>query len=129
MSIERSSESPSSRPLRLWPGVVIVAAQWIVRFGIPIVAPDQTMYAVMGGLLGFIGVVIWWLFFSRAAWFDRIAAIVVMIAAIAGTYPLLDVSLATGAMGMLFLIMVVPGISLAFVIWAAVSRSWTTGMR
>jgi outer membrane protein assembly factor BamB len=115
--------------LRLWPGVVIVAAQWIARFGIPIVAPDQTMYAVMSGLLGFAGIVIWWLFFSRAAWFDRIAAVVVMIAAIAGTYPFLDRSLATGAMGMLFLIMVVPGISLAFVIWAVVSRPWTAGMR
>ena len=64
----------------------------------------------MAGMLGFIAIVIWWLFFSRAAWFDRIAAVVVMIAAIAATYPFLDVSLATGAMGMLFLMLVVPGI-------------------
>src|SRR5688572_27511460 len=109
-----NSEFSAERPLRLWPGVIIVAAQWIARFGIPIVAPDQTMYAVMGGVLGFVGIVLWWVFFSRAVRFDRIAAVVVMIAAIAGTYPFLDMSLATGAMGMLFLIMVVPGISLAF---------------
>src|SRR5688572_14571155 len=121
-----NSEFSAERPLRLWPGVIIVAAQWIARFGIPIVAPDQTMYAVMGGVLGFVGIVLWWVFFSRAVRFDRIAAIVVMIAAI---YPFLDMSLATGAMGMLFLIMVVPGISLAFVIWAVVSRPWTTGMQ
>src|SRR5918994_5205003 len=124
-----SSDLSAERPLRLWPGVVIVAAQWIARFGIPIVAPDQTMYAVMAGMLGFVGIVIWWLFFSRAVWFERIAAVVVMIAAIAGTYPFLDMSLATGAMGMLFVIMVVPGISFAFVFWAVVSRPWTTAMR
>src|SRR5687767_14499829 len=129
MSIERSSESLSSRPLRLWPGVVIVALQWLARFGIPIVAPDQTMYAVIGGFAGFFAIAVWWLFFSRAAWFDRIAAIVLMIAAMAATFPFLDVSLATGAMGMIFPMLAIPGICLAFVIWAVVSRSWSIGVQ
>ena len=80
------------------------------------------MYAVIAGFAGFFAIVVWWLFFSRAAWFDRIAAIVVMIAAIAATFPFLDVSLATGAMGMIFPMLAVPGICLAFVIWAVVSR-------
>ena len=128
MSIERSSAFPSSR-LRLWPGVVIVAAQWLARFGIPIVAPDQTMYAVIGGLAGFFAIAVWWLFFSRAAWFDRIAAMVLMIAAMAATFPFLDVSLATGAMGMIFPMLAIPGICLAFVIWAAVSRPWSIGVQ
>jgi outer membrane protein assembly factor BamB len=123
------TDSSTLAPLRLWPGVVIVAGQWIARFGVPVVAPDATMFAVIGGLLGFAGVVIWWLFFSRAAWLDRVAAIVLMILALAGTYPLLDVSLATGAMGMLFPMMAVPGLSLAFVAWAVVSRRWSAGLR
>jgi outer membrane protein assembly factor BamB len=42
---------------------------------------------------------------------------------------LLDVSLATGAMGFLFPMLAVPGISLAFVIWAVASRRWPVGMR
>jgi outer membrane protein assembly factor BamB len=109
--------------------VAIVALQWMARFGIPIVAPDQTAYAVMGGLLGFAGVVLWWLFLSRAAWFDRIAALVLMVAAIAATYPFLDVSLATGAMGMLFPMLAIPGLCLAFVIWAVVSRRWSRGVQ
>jgi outer membrane protein assembly factor BamB len=87
------------------------------------------MYAVMGGLLGFVGVIIWWLFFSRAAWFDRVAAIVVMFASLAATYPFLDVSLSTGAMGALFPMLAVPGLCLAFVLWAAVSRPWPIGLR
>ena len=40
----------------------------------------------------------------------------------AATYPFLDVSLATGAMGFIFPMLAVPGICLAFVIWAVVSR-------
>jgi outer membrane protein assembly factor BamB len=120
---ERAPASPLG-PLRLWPGVAIVAVQWGARFGIPIVAPEQTANAIIGSLLGFAGVVIWWLFFSRAAWFDRIAAVVLMVAALAATFPFLDVSLAAGAMGMLFPMLAIPGICLAFVIWAVVSRRW-----
>jgi outer membrane protein assembly factor BamB len=124
-----SSDFSSERPLRLWPGVVIVAAQWLARFGVPVVFPDASMFAVLGGLLGWVALVVWWVFFSRAAWFERIAAVVLMLGAMAATYPLLDVSIATGAMGFIFFMLAVPGISLAFVIWAVVSRPWTVAMR
>ena len=124
VSADRSASS-----IWLWPGVVIVAAQWLVRFALPAVVPDTSMFAVMGGLLGWLALIIWWVFFSRAAWFDRIAAVVLMLGAMAATYPLLDVSLATGAMGFIFPMLAVPGISLAFVIWAAVSRHWPAGLR
>ncbi len=115
--------------LRLWPGVVIVALQWLARFGLPAVMADGAMYAVIAGFAGFFAIVVWWLFFSRAAWFDRIAAIVVMIAAMAATFPFLDVSLATGAMGMIFPMLAVPGICLAFVIWAVASRPWSIAVQ
>ena len=49
--------------------------------------------------------------------------------AIAATYPLLDVSLATGAMGMIFPMLALPGICLAFVVWAVVSRRWSIGVQ
>jgi outer membrane protein assembly factor BamB len=125
----RSTIERSQLPLRLWPGVAIVAVQWIVRFGLPLVWPDGSMFAVIGGLLGFAGVIIWWLFFSRVAWFDRVAAIVVMFASLAATSPFLDASLAAGAMGMLFPMLAVPGLCLAFVLWAAVSQPWSIGLR
>ena len=115
--------------LRLWPGVVIVALQWLARFGLPAVMVDGSMYAVIAGLAGFLAIAVWWLFFSRARWFDRIAAIVVMVAAMAATFPFLDVSLATGAMGMIFPMLAVPGICLAFVIWAVVSRPWSISVQ
>ena len=44
------------QPLRLWPGVVAVMLQWLVRFGIPIVAPEGLIVAMIGGLFaGFLG--------------------------------------------------------------------------
>ena len=129
MSSNLPNAAPSSRSLRLWPGVAIVTVQWLVRFGLPVVAPDATMFAVIGGLAGSPALVIWWLFFSHAAWFDRVAAIVLMIAALAATYPFLDVSIATGAMGMIFPMLALPGLCLAFVLWAIVSRPWSIGVQ
>src|SRR5687768_3075569 len=129
MSSNMPSAMSSSKPLRLWPGVAIVTVQWLARFGLPVVAPDATMFAVMGGLAGFPALVIWWLFFSRAAWFDRIAAIVLMIASLVATYPFLDMSIATGAMGMIFPMLALPGLCLAFVLWAIVSRPWSIGVQ
>src|SRR5262245_56996794 len=38
------------KPLRLWPGVAAVLLQLLIRFGVPVVAPEATMFAVLGGL-------------------------------------------------------------------------------
>ena len=41
---------PSSRePLRLWPGVAVVALQWLGRFVIPAVAPDAAPSPFLDG--------------------------------------------------------------------------------
>lgn len=115
--------------MRLWPGVAIVTVQWLLRFGLPVVAPDLTMYGVIAGMAGFVAVLVWWLGFSRAPWTDRVAAVVLMFAAMAATFPFLDRSMATGAMGMIFPMLAVPGLSLAFVAWAVVSRQMSIGMQ
>ena len=118
-----STDAPSLRkPLRLWPGVVIVAAQWIARFGVPFIAPDFTMYSVMAGLAGGLAIVIWWLFFSRAPWSERLGAIAAIVVALMITWRLVDVSIATGAMGGMLPILAIPGVSLALVLWAVASR-------
>lgn len=117
------------KPLRLWPGVVIVLVQWAVRFAMPLVIPDSTVYGVMAGIAGGAALVIWWLFFSRAAWSERVGGVVVMIVAVAATWPFLDISIRTGAMGMMFPIVVIPGLCLAFVVWAGVSRRLTGATR
>ena len=112
-----------SRPrLRLWPGVAIVLLQWFGRFGLPAIDQDLVYYGVFAGIGGGLALVIWWLFFSRAAWVDRLGGLAVMAAAMAVTWPFLDVSIATGAMGFIFPMLAMPGICLAFVLWAVASR-------
>ena len=117
------------RPLRLWPGVVIVILQWLVRFGVPVVAPDAMPLAVIGGLVGGLAVVAWWVFFSRAPWSERLGAVALMIVALFATKRLLHVSIAAGAMGMLFFVLAIPVLSLAFVAWAVASRRLSNGPR
>ena len=117
------------RPIRLWPGVVIVILQWLVRFGVPVVAPDAMPLAVIGGLVGGLAVLAWWVFFSRAPWSERLGAVALMIVALFATKRLLHVSIAAGAMGMLFFVLAIPVLSLAFVAWAVASSRLSNGPR
>lgn len=54
MTIAQTDEPTPRKPLRLWPGVVAVMLQWLVRFGLPIVMPEATFYGVLGGIRGWI---------------------------------------------------------------------------
>ncbi|HVS12718.1 MAG TPA: PQQ-binding-like beta-propeller repeat protein [Thermoanaerobaculia bacterium] len=125
MTVVQSAETDDpirQAPLRLWPGVVIVALQWLTWLGLPIVAPEAAMFAVLGGLVGGVAIVVWWAFFSRARWSDRLGGVASMLVALAATRPLLHESVATAGMGMMFFLFSVPVLSLAFVVWAAASR-------
>ena len=123
MTSASATESARERPpLRVWPGVVIVLLQWLARFGLPVVAPDYTSVGVMVSLAAGVAIVIWWLFFSRASWPERLGAMAVMTVALLATPLVLHPSISTGAMGGLFFILVMPTLSLAFVAWVVVSR-------
>jgi outer membrane protein assembly factor BamB len=117
------------KPLRLWPGVVAAVLLCVVRFGVPMVAPDALELSVAGGVVGGLLVVVWWLFFSRAAWLERGGAILLMIVALAATRPILHPSMATGAMGLLYFIYAIPLLSLAFVVWAVATRRLSDRVR
>jgi hypothetical protein len=66
--------------LRLWPGVVIVLLQSFAWLLLPRLIPDAALFGIMGGIFGGgLAVVVWWLFFSRAAWLERIGALAVMV--------------------------------------------------
>ena len=77
---------------------------------------------MLGGLVGGLAVVVWWLFFSRAPWSERVGAIVLMIVALFATSRIVHESIANGMMGMMFPIYAIPVLSLAFVAWAVASR-------
>ena len=122
-------DASPQKPLRLWPGVVLVSLQWLVRYVLPAVAPDARIFglptgyvAVIGAVLGGLAVILWWLFFSRAPWSERLGALVLMIVALFATSRLVHPSIAGGMMGLMLPIFAIPVLSLALVAWAAASR-------
>ena len=71
MTIAQTAEPTPQKPLRLWPGVVIVILQWLVRFVVPVVVPEALVFGLLGGLLGALAIIVWWAFFSRAPRLER----------------------------------------------------------
>jgi outer membrane protein assembly factor BamB len=110
--------------LRLWPGV---AASVLIVFGF--IFPDiMDGLGLLASAIGAVAVFIWWLFFSRARWVDRLGAMVVMVAAWIAMRPLLDKSILGGAMGALpvfgFTVF-----AIALVVWAAATPRMARGAR
>src|SRR5882724_13245553 len=126
----KNADAPATRkPVRLWPGVVAVVLQWLVWFVVPIVAPDAMMFGMIGGIVCGLAVLVWWLFFSRAPWSERIGAIVLMIVAVFATKPLVHQSIANAGMGMMMYIFSIPLLSLSLVCWAVAARRLSSGPR
>ncbi|MCC6591448.1 MAG: PQQ-like beta-propeller repeat protein [Bryobacterales bacterium] len=116
-------------PLRLWPGIAIVAIQWLLWLVLPALVPEAMIVGVVAGLVGTLIILIWWTFFSRAPRLERFAALPLMIVAGFATRLILHPSIATGMMGIMFLLYVLPVLSLALVVWAAFGRRLSPGAR
>jgi hypothetical protein len=78
-------EPARRKPLRLWPGVVAAVLLCLAMFVIPVVNPGILFYAGIGSMVCALAIILWWLFFSRAPWVERVGAIVLMIVAIFAT--------------------------------------------
>jgi outer membrane protein assembly factor BamB len=79
--------------------------------------------AIVAGIVGAVLVLLWWLFFSRAPWLERLAAIVLIVVAVAVTRRLVHQSISNGMMGFMPFVFAAPLLSLALVGWAVVSRT------
>ncbi len=127
MPIVTTDQAHPPKPLRLWPGVVAVVLLLLVRFGLKIVVPgfQGFSWAMMGGFGCTLAILVWWVFFSRARWLDRLGAVVLMIVALFVTWRIRHVS-----MGPLWLLgYAVPILCVAFVAWAVASRHLSDGLR
>ena len=125
-----------TRPLRLRPGVTLAIVLVIARYVVPVVAPDAEIFAMplavlamISGVLLAVAIVIWWLFFSRAPWPDRFAAVALMIVAFFVTRLLVHESIRGGHMGMMPVLYAVPVLGVALVVWAVLTHRMPDGMR
>ena len=116
-------------PLRLWPGIAAAVLLLVMRYVVPFAISAAAMAGLIAGFLSAFAIVVWWLFFSRARWSERIGAFVLMVIALAITRPLLDKSIAGGAMGGLQYMLAIPLMCLALVGWAVLTRASSDGRR
>jgi outer membrane protein assembly factor BamB len=129
MTLTSAAEPIARRPLRLWPGIVAAALAWTMLVGVPLVAPSAGMVTVLGGAIGGLLVLLWWLFWSRAPWIERVGALVVMAVAVLLTKLAVHPSVAGAGMGMLFYVYAIPVLALALVAWAVGTRRLADGPR
>jgi outer membrane protein assembly factor BamB len=126
MNLENSTPR---KPLRLWPGVVAAALQWLGWVVIPAVVPQWAGAGIIGAAVFGLVIVVWWIFFSGAPWSERLGAIALIVVAVAATSRLVHESITNGMMGFMLYVYGIPVLSLALVAGAAASRGMSSGRR
>jgi outer membrane protein assembly factor BamB len=121
--------SKPRRPLRLWPGVAAAGLQVLLWIVAPLAFDWGVLIAAGGSVLLGVVIVVWWLFFSRAVWLERIAAIVLAVAAVWATFPIVHPSISNGMMGGMLPVYSVAPLCLALVGWAVVSHRLDGALR
>jgi outer membrane protein assembly factor BamB len=77
--------------LRLWPALLIVAAQWLILTVPAWVVPGTRLHLnsmQWGAIGGTAAVVLWWLFASRVRWTDRLLLVGFLAVSCVAAYPL-----------------------------------------
>jgi len=118
------------KPLRLWPGVALAVLLVLVRFLAPLVHPEGGLIAVLGAVVGGLLIFVWWMFFSRAPWSERLGVVALIIVAVFATRFIVHPSIRGGMMGnMLAIYLAIPAMAVALVAWAAATRGLAPGAR
>lgn len=122
-------EGKARKPPRLWPGIVAAVLLALCRFVVPAVAPDVLIFGIPGFAIGLLGafvfalvILVWWLFFSRLPWSERLGGLALVIFTLITTNRLVHESISGGAMGNLLYVLAIPVFALALVTWAAFSQ-------
>ncbi len=104
----------------------MVTVQFVLLVVVPIVFPQYSGVGLLGGLGSGLLVLLWWLFFSRAPWFERLAALFLMAATLVANVRFVHLSLAAQGLGY---VLPIPLYCLALVFWAAATRGMPVGAR
>jgi outer membrane protein assembly factor BamB len=136
MTMTRTNQLTSRRPLRLWPGVMIAIVVLLARYVVPLLAPEAELFqlplaliGMVAGVLGSVAIAAWWVFFSRAPWSERLGALVLMVVAMVAARLLVHESIRGGHMGMMLVLYAPPVLGLALVVWAVATRHLQDGAR
>ena len=130
MSTTETAVPVARKPLRLWPGVIVAIVILAAKFLVPLVDPGATVIGILAAAAGTLVILLWWLFFSRAAWIERIGAIVVLILGTLLTKLVVDPSIAGGMMGRMLYIVAIPAtFGPVFVAWAVATRNLPDAVR
>ncbi|MDQ3169113.1 MAG: PQQ-like beta-propeller repeat protein [Acidobacteriota bacterium] len=117
------------KPLRLWPGVAAFVLFVVARFAVPAVFPDAELVGLLASVIASVIILVWWLFFSRLPWAERLGGLALLVVAIAVVHPFLDPSIAGAGMGNLYYIFSVQLATLALVLAVAAARGLSAGPR
>jgi len=123
------TDQSNHKKLRLWPGLALLVVQLIAWFLVPLFFPKLAIFGVFAGIICAVLIALWWLFFSRAPWVERIAAILLMVLAVIVTKRIVHASIAGGMMGMMLPVFSIPVLSLALVASLALTRNFSATVR
>jgi outer membrane protein assembly factor BamB len=129
MTSETTTGASPRKTLRVWPGVAAVVPQWLALIVCSWLVPDGLVYGILAGVVGGVVVAVWWLFFSRAAWADRVGALALMPVGVFAMTAFVHPSIANAGMGKLLPIFAVPVLSLALVAGALAGRGLGSAAR
>jgi outer membrane protein assembly factor BamB len=113
--------------LRAWPGIV-TGTVIVTGFLVSVIMPDATIVGLPAALIATLAAVLWWLFFSKARWPERVGAVALIVAAWFATRPFLHISIIGGAMGGLPAL-AFPVLFAALGFWAWGTRNSSDGFR
>ncbi len=123
--------APPQRRLRLWPGVAAVVLYWSV-LNVPRWIDAEMMTQFMAAMFGSMAApalfAIWWLFFSRIAWSERLFGLLAC-AAVGGLTFLLAHPSVRGLSFMGPLFYELPWVTSGWVLWLFVARSLSRQVR
>ena len=116
---------------RLWFGTVasvLIVIGLSIGIFLNLAMPNAAAIGMLVSLVSGLAIIVWWLFFSRVRWAERLGAMAVLIAAWFAMRPFLDKSIIGGAMGALP-VLALPVFAVALVVWASKTRHLSTGLR
>ena len=129
MTTEQTNPTTPPTPLRLWPGIGAVVLQWLAWAVLPVLAPAAAGLAIPVAVAAGLVVVVWWLFFSRAPWLERLGALALMVVAVIAVRPFVHPSIANAFMGRMLYVYSIPIFCLSLVAALVATRRLGRGPR